>query len=119
MIILKNIFKIFLVIIVFGSDVVANDFRFTDIPIQEGGRIKPLDTFARNQALAFYGKRKIKHENLTAIDWLLNLFTHPEKGLDQQIFNIRNPEVVNALELEWTNNFHKYSYNEIFPGVEN
>ena len=119
MIILKIIFKIFLVIIVFGSDVVANDFRFTDIPIQEGGRIKPLDTFARNQALAFYGKRKIKHENLTAIDWLLNLFTHPEKGLDQQIFNIRNPEVVNALELEWTNNFHKYSYNEIFPGVEN
>ncbi|MFL2989351.1 MAG: cytochrome c biogenesis protein [Candidatus Neomarinimicrobiota bacterium] len=106
-------------IIVFGSDVVANDFRFTDIPIQEGGRIKPLDTFARNQALAFYGKRKIKHENLDAIDWLLNLFTHPEKGLDQQIFNIRNPEVVNALELEWTNNFHKYSYNEIFPGVEN
>ena len=27
--------------------------------------------------------------------------------------------MVNALELEWTNNFHKYSYNEIYPGVEN
>ncbi len=119
MIILKNIFKFCLAIIFFGSDVIANDLRVTDIPIQEGGRIKPLDTYARNQTLAFYGKRKIKHEKLSAIDWLLNLFTHPEKGLDQQIFNIRNPEVVNALELEWTNNFHKYSYNEIFPGVEN
>ena len=106
-------------IIVFGSGVIANDLLVTDIPIQEGGRIKPLDTYARNQALAFYGKRKIKHENLSAIDWLLNLFTNPDKGLDQQIFNIRNPEVVNALELEWTNNFHKYSYNEIYPGVEN
>ena len=116
---LKNILKICLATIVFGSDVIANDLQVTDIPIQEGGRIKPLDTFARNQALAFYGKRKIKHEKLTAIDWLLNLFTYPEKGLDQQIFNIRNPEVVNALELEWTNNFHKYSYNEIYPGVEN
>ena len=116
---LKNIFKLCLAIIVFGSDVIANDLRVTDIPIQEGGRIKPLDTYARNQALAFYGKRKIKHENLSAIDWLLNLFTNPDKGLDQQIFNIRNPEVVNALELEWTNNFHKYSYNEIYPGVEN
>ena len=116
---LKNIFKLCLAIIVFGGDVIANDFRVTDIPIQEGGRIKPLDTYARNQALAFYGKRKIKHENLPAIDWLLNLFTNPDKGLDQQIFNIRNPEVVNALELEWTNNFHKYSYNEIYPGVEN
>ena len=116
---LKNIFKLCLAIIVFGSDVIANDLRVTDIPIQEGGRIKPLDTYARNQALAFYGKRKIKHENLSAIDWLLNLFTNPDKGLNQQIFNIRNPEVVNALELEWTNNFHKYSYNEIYPGVEN
>ena len=116
---LKNIFKLCLAIIVFGGDVIANDLRVTDIPIQEGGRIKPLDTYARNQALAFYGKRKIKHENLSAIDWLLNLFTNPDKGLDQQIFNIRNPEVVNALELEWTNNFHKYSYNEIYPGVEN
>ena len=116
---LKNIFKLCLAIIVFGSDVIANDLRVTDIPIQEGGRIKPLDTYARNQALAFYGKRKIKHENLPAIDWLLNLFTNPDKGLDQRIFNIRNPEVVNALELEWTNNFHKYSYNEIYPGVEN
>ena len=116
---MKNIFKLCLAIIVFGGDVIANDFRVTDIPIQEGGRIKPLDTYARNQALAFYGKRKIKHENLSAIDWLLNLFTNPDKGLEQQIFNIRNPEVVNALELEWTNNFHKYSYNEIYPGVEN
>ncbi len=115
----KNIFKLCLAIIVFGGDVIANDLRVTDIPIQEGGRIKPLDTYARNQALAFYGKRKIKHENLSAIDWLLNLFTNPDKGLEQQIFNIRNPEVVNALELEWTNNFHKYSYNEIYPGVEN
>ena len=100
------------------NDLFAKELLITDIPIQEGGRIKPLDTYARNQSLAFYGKRKIKHEKLESIDWLLNLFTYPEKGLDQQVFNIRNPEVVNALELEWTNNFHRYSSNEIFPGVE-
>ena len=100
------------------SSLSAESFFVSDIPIQEGGRIKPLDSFARNQSLAFYGKRKIKHENLSAIDWLLNLFTHPEKGLDQKVFNLRNPEVVNALGLTWTNNFHKYSYNELFPGIE-
>ena len=33
---LKNIFKLCLAIIVFGSDVIANDLRVTDIPIQEG-----------------------------------------------------------------------------------
>lgn len=105
-------------IIMLYSSLSAESFFVSDIPIQEGGRIKPLDSFARNQSLAFYGKRKIKHENLSAIDWLLNLFTHPEKGLDQKVFNLRNPEVVNALGLTWTNNFHKYSYNELFPGIE-
>ena len=100
------------------SSLSAESFFVSDIPIQEGGRIKPLDSFARNQSLAFYGKRKIKHEDLSAIDWLLNLFTHPEKGLDQKVFNLRSPEVVNALGLTWTNNFHKYSYNELFPGIE-
>ena len=105
-------------IIMLYSSLSAESFFVSDIPIQEGGRIKPLDSFARNQSLAFYGKRKIKHENLSAIDWLLNLFTHPEKGLDQKVFNLRNPEVVNALGLTWTNNFHKYSYNELIPGIE-
>ena len=97
----------------------AKDLYEKNIPVQEGGRIKPLDTYARNQALAFYGKRNIKHENLLAIDWLMNLFIYPELGLEQKIFNIRSPDIVNALDLEWTNNFHKYSYSEIFPGIQN
>ena len=114
----KIIIAISSLIITFSSSLAAEKFLVGDIPIQEGGRIKPLDSYARNQSLAFYGKRKIKHENLSAIDWLLGLFTHPEKGLAQKVFNLRNPEVVNALELEWTNNFHKYSYNQLFPGIE-
>ena len=97
----------------------AKDLSEKNIPVQEGGRIKPLDTYARNQALAFYGKRKIKHEEISAIDWMIDLFIHPEKGLEQKIFNIRSPDIVNALDLEWTNNFHKYSYSEIFPGIQN
>ena len=97
----------------------AKDLSEKNIPIQEQGRIKPLDTYARNQALAFYGKRKIKHEEISAIDWMIDLFIHPEKGLEQKIFNIRSPDIVNALDLEWTNNFHKYSYSEIFPGIQN
>ena len=97
----------------------AKDLSEKNIPIQEQGRIKPLDTYARNQALAFYGKRKIKHEEISAIDWMIDLFIHPEKGLEQKIFNIRSPDIVNALDVEWTNNFHKYSYSEVFPGIQN
>ncbi len=114
------LFLIIILILLFDiRDLHAKDFSEKNIPIQEGGRIKPLDTYARNQALAFYGKRNINHENLLAIDWLMNLFIYPELGLEQKIFNIRSPDIVNALDLEWTNNFHKYSYSETFPGIQN
>ena len=110
----------FLSFLFFGElRIFGSDFPIDNIPIQEGGRIKPLDTYARNQALAFYGKREIKHEDLSAIDWILDLFIYPDKGLNQKIFNIRSLEVLDVLELKWTNNFHKYSFNEVFPGLQN
>ena len=40
------------------------DFDYRDIPIHENGRIKPLDTFVRNQLLLIYGKRSIKQDAL-------------------------------------------------------
>ena len=67
----------------------AQDFSYKDIPVQDGGRIKPLDTFARNQLLSVYGKRSLKSENLPAIEWLLDLLVDPNTGFNQKIFNIR------------------------------
>ena len=32
--------------------------EFSKIIIQEGGRLKPLDSFARHSLLSFYGKEK-------------------------------------------------------------
>ena len=87
-----------------------------DIPLQDEGRIKPLDTFARNHLVAFYGKRSIKELDMGATDWIINLILNPENGRDQKIFNIRNPEVASSLFLDWTNE-HKYSFNQITPGL--
>ena len=91
-------------------------FEIGDIPLQDEGRIKPLDTFARNHLLTFYGKRSIKELDMGATDWIINLILDPENGRDQKIFNIRNPEVASSLFLDWTNE-HKYSYNQITPGL--
>ena len=91
-------------------------FNIGDIPLQDEGRIKPLDTFARNHLLAFYGKRSIKELDMGATDWIINLILDPENGRDQKIFNIRNPEVASSLFLDWTNE-HKYSFNQITPGL--
>ena len=96
----------------------AEEFDVRDIPLQDEGRIKPLDTFARNHLLAFYGKRSIKEMNLSATDWILNLILDPQNGKEQKIFNIRNPEVVSSIYLDWSTE-HKYSFNEILPGLSN
>ena len=93
-------------------------FGVENIPVQSEGRIKPFDSFARNQLLRFYGKREVKEHQLKATDWLLDLIIDPQGGRDLKIFNIRNPEVVSSLFLDWTNE-HKYSYNEIIPGLKN
>lgn len=91
-------------------------FEIENIPVQDEGRIKPLDTFARNHLLAFYGKRSLRKMDLTATDWLINLILEPDAGRDQKIFNIRNPEVASSLFLDWNSN-HKYSFNQIVPGL--
>ena len=95
---------------------ILSGFEIGDIPLQDEGRIKPLDTFARNHLLAFYGKRSIKELDMGATDWIINLILNPENGRDQKIFNIRNPEVASSLFLDWTNE-HKYSFNQITPGL--
>ena len=91
-------------------------FEVKNIPVQSEGRVKPLDTFARNQLLRFYGKREIKDQQINATDWLLDLILYPQEGRQRKIFNIRNPEVVSSLFLDWYTD-HKYSYNEIIDGL--
>ena len=96
----------------------SRDFDYRDIPVQDGGRIKPLDSFARNQLLSIYGKRSLKLENISAIDWLIDLLADPHNGFNQKVFKLRNPEVVQSLGLEW-DNIHTYTYHEILDGLEN
>ena len=111
--------KVVLLLAVFLStfSLFSRDFDYQDIPVQDGGRIKPLDTFARNQLLSIYGKRSLKSEDVPAIDWLIDLLADPHIGFKQKVFKLRNPEVVQSLGLEW-DNVHTYSYHEILDGLE-
>ena len=88
-----------------------------NIPIQEFGRIKPLDTFARNNLLSLYGKRSLKHEDISAMQWMTRLFTNMDSVFNKDVFNINNPEIVYTLNLDWENNYHKYNYSEILEGI--
>ena len=99
---------------------------FTSFPIQESGRIKPLDTYAKNQLIAIYGSSSIKTEEseIQAIEWLLNLITDTENELKREVFFISNwsnsPEVEISLGLDLLNrDSHIYSFYEIVEGFRN
>ena len=111
----NSIIKYFLYLTLLFSSLVG--FDFTDLPIQDEGRIKPFDSFARNHLLAIYGKREIKKDTQTATDWILDLLLDPEAGKEKKIFNIPNPDVVSSLYLDWSVE-HRYSFNEIIPGLQ-
>lgn len=91
----------------------ADDFNspaFSQIPILHEGRVKPLDSFARALLLAVYGKTSLP--DMSAASWLAELLFDPEKSYQRRVFNISNPEVLNAVRLEWRSE-HIYSFNEI------
>jgi len=118
----KKIRMIRMIYILLIGILLSGDFTYKDLPILQSGRIKPLDSFARNHLLQFYGKKQFKanDENFNsaiASNWLFEIFINPEDELDRKIFNIRNPEVAFSLGLD-VNDFHKYSFKEIIQGFQ-
>ena len=117
---IKLLYNVLILIII--GNVSANDFSFNHIPIQEDGRIKPLDSFARNQLLKFNGKTSLTiYENgekfkITAIDWLMPILSQDINTLNVPIFKIENPDVVEAINLIWREK-STYTYNEVNDGL--
>jgi ABC-type transport system involved in cytochrome c biogenesis permease subunit len=102
---------------------------FSHTPVQDGGRIKPLDTFARTSLLIISGKEDFKDEDGTtqpAIRWLLDVMTSgklfqmanaeqkdkfPLAGGKAKVFRIDNPQVRDLLGLEQRSG-SRYALNE-------
>ena len=113
-----------IILLLLIASLFSNSFNFSHIPIQEQGRIKPLDSFARNQLLSFYGKSEltlIKQDTTykqNAINWLFRVLTREEEIFSDNIFKIENPDVSNMLNLKQKKR-PIYSFNEIDEGLLN
>jgi ABC-type transport system involved in cytochrome c biogenesis permease subunit len=89
---------------------------FESLVIQEGGRLKPLDTYARNQLLAVHQKSTIDGES--AIDWLIDLMLEPELHYHRPEFKLREPELIDALGIEIKKD-SRYAFAELRDGMSN
>ncbi|MFT5171524.1 MAG: hypothetical protein ACI9BD_001301, partial [Candidatus Marinamargulisbacteria bacterium] len=83
---------------------IKSDFdihSFTKIPTVHKGRIKPLDSVARNALLIISGKQSLRLENkkMAASEWLLRVFTMPEKTDKYPVFLVNHPQVKMMLEV--------------------
>ncbi len=91
------------------------------IAIQDSGRIKPLDTFARFRLLRINGRRVHYTENrrkMSAIEWLLDCLFFPEKAKSYRVFLVQNDAVLDAIGISRLDKKKRdrYSYIELESG---
>lgn len=99
---------------------------FQSLPIQEGGRVKPLDSYARFLLLRFHGKQSIKVDHpglpgvkkLKATEWLLLSWFRPDIARDLPLFVVDNSQAVGEIGVDPKDLRDRYSYNEIVKGRE-
>jgi ABC-type transport system involved in cytochrome c biogenesis permease subunit len=96
---------------------------FAELPVQDGGRVKPLSTLAGFQLLRLNGKRSLatpSGEKLSATEWLLDVLFHPSQAASYECFQVRNSAVLHAagLTLEGKRKSDRYSYEELAPCID-
>ncbi len=79
------------------------------LPIQNGGRVKPFDTFAQESLQLLHGKRTLGERPAT--DIILTLYMVPELWNDKRFISVKNIELKRDLKLEEMENF--FSPNEL------
>jgi ABC-type transport system involved in cytochrome c biogenesis permease subunit len=100
---------------------------FGHLPVLEGGRVKPLDSIARNTLLMIRGQQSFafdpdgdgpaKASKVSAGEWLLDLLFRPEVADRQPVFVINDPDVLGLMGLRQTANRY-FTFEQIVPHVE-
>jgi ABC-type transport system involved in cytochrome c biogenesis permease subunit len=92
----------------------ASQLKSVDIlkifPVLDNGRLKPLDTFARNTLLRFSAKDT--YERKPAVAWLARVLFAPEETKNDKIFLINNPDIPAALNVE-EDHHRRYSFAQL------
>jgi cytochrome c-type biogenesis protein CcsB len=115
--------KYFTVIVLFLFSLISNAApgdAIKYLPVQDAGRIKPFDTFAKETLQLVYGKQSYKAQpdspsveaHWIVLTWMLS----PESWVNRPLFEVRNKEVLAKLQL---NSEQKhYSGQELFKSNE-
>jgi ABC-type transport system involved in cytochrome c biogenesis permease subunit len=96
---------------------------FELLPIQDGGRIKPVSTFADYTLLRLSGRKSLTRGDKTHIrssEWLLEQVFHSEAADDEPVFSVADDAALDAIGVAHSDKRKRdrYSLNELMPGIE-
>ncbi|MBC7980400.1 MAG: cytochrome c biogenesis protein CcsA, partial [Armatimonadetes bacterium] len=93
------------------------------LPLLDGGRVKPLSTYAGFTMLSLHGARSMKVEGkggeifkLKPTAWLMDTLFRPVAAVDLPTFRVDNSDVLKAIGVKTKGKRDRYSYREIEPG---
>lgn len=99
---------------------------FGAVPVSEDGRVKPLDTLARNTLLQLSGKQSLVEEMLLdgegdegrpAIVWLAEVFAQRPEARQRAVFRIDDPGVLGLMGLTVEDGKY-FSMDQIAPHLK-
>jgi cytochrome c-type biogenesis protein CcsB len=95
---MKRIFLLVVVAMLSATGAIAKPGEaLRALPIQDGGRIKPFDSFSREMLEIVYGKPS--YEKRAAYEIILTWMLSPQAWQGKKIFEVRNHKVLEALRL--------------------
>ena len=95
------------------------------LPVQDGGRIKPLSTYAGFSMLSLHGARSMKiagkdgeEFRIKPTAWLLDALFRPQFAILQPTFRVDNSAALEAIGVKPRGKRDRYSYEDIAAGRE-
>lgn len=84
--------------------------------VSDGGRTKPLDTFARSSLLKLNGRQTFEVDGTKrpAIEWLMEVWGNPELAETRPVFRIDHPDVLAIIGVSQQDRT-RFSWKEISP----
>jgi ABC-type transport system involved in cytochrome c biogenesis permease subunit len=107
--------------------------KFGKLPLVFNGRLKPMDSLARNSLLQINEMQELdlepwkspleNHQTISAIEWLANVMMNPQAADNWPVFRVDNSDLIAFLKLpdrdtDQHQDGEHYSWNQIAPSLD-